>query len=720
MHDEKASAGQPTVENGEHEQMLSLLQTLSALYNTAQRLSQSLDLTELAEFVVTTVVRVFGAKLAWIGRAEADGSIRVLVHCPDDVDYPRTLALRWDDTGPGRGPTGRALQSGLPVVVADLLHGEDVPAERRAGLARLDLRSAAAFPLITRNTPFGVLAVYSDRTDYFAPSRVDFFQTFTHQVAAALENARLLGEQRRRADEFAALYDTAQIMASQQDIPSLLASITERAASLLRARGGAIGLYDPIRNEVEFVVAYGFPLPQANRVPAGHGLAGRVAAARAPLIVNEYHNWESRLSGDPADTVRSAVGVPLLHRAELIGVLTLTEFGESSRTFTDDDVRLLTLFAGHAAAAVHNVQLFAAATRRLDQLQALRDIDAAISGTLDLHVALSVFLDKVTAQLRMDAATVLLLNPQTQQLQFAASRGFRTPALQHTHLRLGKGYAGRAALERQPVLISDLTRAPGDLGSSPLFPSEGFIGYLAMPLISKGQVRGVLELFRRVPLEPDQEWMDFLATMASQAALALDNAVLLEGLQRANIDLTLAYDTTLEGWSRAMDLRDRDTEGHTQRVAEVTLRLARAMGVPDADLVHLRHGALLHDIGKMGIPDGILHKPGPLSDAEWEVMRRHPLHAYELLSSIRYLRPALDIPYCHHEKWDGTGYPRGLRGQEIPLAARIFAVVDVWDALRSDRPYRQAWPDDQAREYIREQAGKHFDPAVVDAFLRLA
>jgi putative nucleotidyltransferase with HDIG domain len=190
-------------------------------------------------------------------------------------------------------------------------------------------------------------------------------------------------------------------------------------------------------------------------------------------------------------------------------------------------------------------------------------------------------------------------------------------------------------------------------------------------------------------------------------------------LQRSNADLVLSYDTTLEGWSRALELRDKETEGHTQRVADLTVRLARAVGVREDELVHIRRGALLHDIGKMGIPDSILRKPDPLSDDEWKIMRRHPDHAYELLAPIAYLRPAIDIPYCHHEKWDGSGYPRGLKGEQIPLAARIFAVADVWDALRSDRPYRRAWSEARAQAHIRKQAGRHFDSHVVEIFLEL-
>jgi putative two-component system response regulator len=192
-----------------------------------------------------------------------------------------------------------------------------------------------------------------------------------------------------------------------------------------------------------------------------------------------------------------------------------------------------------------------------------------------------------------------------------------------------------------------------------------------------------------------------------------------EKLQKAHQHLLDAYDATIAGWSHAMDLRDRETEGHSQRVTELTLKLAGAFGIQGEALTHIRHGALLHDMGKLGIPDSILQKPDQLNSEEWVVMRTHPQLAYEMLYPIEYLRPALDIPYCHHEKWDGTGYPRGLKGEEIPLAARIFAIVDVWDAITSNRPYRPAYTIDQALAHIHEQSGRHFDPQVVDVFFKL-
>jgi HD-GYP domain-containing protein (c-di-GMP phosphodiesterase class II) len=220
-------------------------------------------------------------------------------------------------------------------------------------------------------------------------------------------------------------------------------------------------------------------------------------------------------------------------------------------------------------------------------------------------------------------------------------------------------------------------------------------------------------------LNPNQDWLDFLEALAGQAAMAIESIRAFEYLQRSNTELALAYSRTIEGWSHALDLRDRETKDHTFRVMDMTLKLARMAGMNETELMHVKHGSLLHDIGKMGIPDAILLKEEHLTTAEWEIMRRHPFYAYEMLYPIEYLRPALDIPYCHHEKWDGTGYPRKLAGEQIPLAARLFAVVDVWDALRSDRPYRKGWAEDQVREYIRSQAGTHFEPRIVDLFLRV-
>ena len=286
-------------------------------------------------------------------------------------------------------------------------------------------------------------------------------------------------------------------------------------------------------------------------------------------------------------------------------------------------------------------------------------------------------------------------------------------------IRLGEGLAGTAALEHRAIFTPDLTEYRSTPGIFATTTSELFHSYYVVPMITKGLVKGVLEVFHHQPLQPDPEWTDFIEALAGQAAIAIENNELFESLEKSNMELKHAYDATIEGWSRALDLRDRETEGHTQRVAEITLKLANAVRVDKGSILHIRRGALLHDIGKMGVPDQILFKEGPLDANEWEIMRKHPVFAYEMLSPIKYLAPALDIPYCHHEKWDGTGYPRGLSGEQIPLAARIFAVADVWDALLSDRSYRKKWSKEESYAYILENSGTHFDPQIVEAFTTL-
>lgn len=269
------------------------------------------------------------------------------------------------------------------------------------------------------------------------------------------------------------------------------------------------------------------------------------------------------------------------------------------------------------------------------------------------------------------------------------------------------------------IRVADLRETTTDPRFRTFVEQEGFASYIAMPLISKGKVKGVLEVFQGSLLQPYQEWLDFFNTLAGQAAIAVENASLFGHLQATNEELIEAYDATIEGWSRALELHDRETKGHTMRVTDLTLALAQAMQVDEVRLIHMRRGALLHDIGKLGIPDEILLKPGELSPEEREIVRRHPELAHQMLAPIEYLKPALAIPLCHHERWDGTGYPMGLCGEQIPLEARIFAVVDVWDSLQSVRPYRPAWTFEKAREYICDQAGKQFDPQVVDCFLKI-
>ena len=356
--------------------------------------------------------------------------------------------------------------------------------------------------------------------------------------------------------------------------------------------------------------------------------------------------------------------------------------------------------------------------QQLSRITGLREIDQAVASGQDFPRILGMILDNVAQQLVADAATLLLLDPHTLGLEYASTWGFTAP-LQGLAVRLGRDPAGEVALSRRALSVPNVQ----DIGVSPawreVLTREGLRAYYGAPLLAKGRVLGVIEVFRRELFEPSALWLETLQTLTAQAAIAVDNAQLFTELERKNLELRLAYDETIEGWARALDLRDKETEGHSRRVTEMTVALCQQLGTTSEQLVQVRRGALLHDIGKVGIPDAVLLKPGKLTDEEWAEMRKHPGYAVDLLSPIEFLRPALDIPQYHHEKWDGSGYPLGLSGHAIPLTARAFAVVDVYDALTSDRPYRRAWTHARALEHIRSSAGTHFDPAVVAAFVHL-
>ena len=383
--------------------------------------------------------------------------------------------------------------------------------------------------------------------------------------------------------------------------------------------------------------------------------------------------------------------------------------------FDPSEQHLLSTIGELAGNALRRLLLFERAELRLHQTQALRKIDPAITSNLDLQSVLEVALDQIVAQLGVDAAVVLMVNHETQWLVCAAHRGFLSEKVVPEACSLDGTYTPVVG-DRSIIHFSHWDENGTTNHRLAFVAGEKFVEYWAIPLVIKDEVIGILELFNRSGMNVDEEWIEFFNTLTGQVAIAIDNIELFNHLQQANISLEQAYDSTIEGWSRALDLRDRETEGHTLRVTELAIKLAQMVGMEKEEIVHLRRGALLHDMGKLAIPDSILLKPGKLTDEEWEIMRKHSTFACDMLANIEYLRPALDVPCHHHEKWDGSGYPEGLKGEEIPLAARVFAVADVWDALCSDRPYRPAWKREDVRGYIRSVSGTHFDPAVVDAF----
>jgi response regulator RpfG family c-di-GMP phosphodiesterase len=524
------------------------------------------------------------------------------------------------------------------------------------------------------------------------------------------------------SQRLAVLVDLAREFTTVTDPDRLLERLGSAARSVVGARFAVVAVVHENRDRISKLFTIGAGQPAWARSPYPPLTTGVFAdLIRADKPTRQSgRGFDARDFGLSVDTQRivSYLAVPIVVAGTTLGLLCLlNKIGGGE--FSEDEARIADTMCAQAAVTLENIRLILETRRRLEFVNALRAIDVAITGSIDIRLTLDVILDQVVTHLGIDAAAILLYNRGTNFLEAAAARGFRTEEASRRAVKFGDGHAGTAAVERRTFGFGDASTLDPQAAGPPVIGGERFNAYFASPLVSKGRTLGVLEVFNHTPIHDTREWLGFLQALAAQAAIAIDQAELFNDLQQATINLTQAYDSTLEGWVHALDLRDKETAGHTRRVTELTVALARAFGFNTSELVHVRRGALLHDIGKLGIPDAILLKPGPLTEEEWTIMRRHPAFAYEWIRPISYLRPAADIPYCHHEKWDGSGYPRGLAGDSIPLAARLFAVADVWDALTSDRPYRPAWPRDKVIAHIRDLSGSHLDPDAVEAFFKL-
>ena len=527
-------------------------------------------------------------------------------------------------------------------------------------------------------------------------------------------------ERRQRESELEAIASVSVALRTTKTFDEMLSHLLDHTIELIHAQGGSIWLYDAANDRIDLTIWRGWnnTTYMKTSVRPGQDIPGLVISSGDVIISREFRN-DPRVIEENRSQIPDGVGgacIPLHSDESVIGVMFVTV--SLPREITLGELRVLNALAEIGGNALHRTRLHEQTVRQLERLDTLHTIDLLISNTLDLGVTLDFLVNLVAKQLEVDAVVILLFNRESQRLEYAAGTGFLSPLIKTANVRIGEGFAGRIVLERRMIRLPELSDEENPIFSK-ILKSEKFVSYIGIPLASKGEISGVLEVLHRSILTPDPDWLAFLETLGGQAAIAIENAFLFRNLQRSNFELALAYDATIEGWSHALDLRDKETEGHTLRVTDMSLKLARAMGLSDDQLVHIRRGALLHDIGKMGVPDHILHKKGPLTKKEWAEMRKHPQYAFDLLYPIPYLRPALDIAFCHHERWDGTGYPRGLKGEQIPLAARIFAVVDVWDALLYNRPYRKAWTKRKAMKHIREQSGSHFDPDIVEVFLKM-
>ena len=528
---------------------------------------------------------------------------------------------------------------------------------------------------------------------------------------------RNLTEKRRHKQEQENVLTIAAVLRTAQTKSETIQVLLESLKGKLELDSIGLAFYKREKNEFKYELVVGMAKDFTGQVvPVNDVVAEVVQKSLKPYIKNEILNGPDIIQTYQYLSTKTLAIIPLIAQQDILGLIVA---GKGKR-FEESDVRILMSAADMGANAIQRADLYEMTRRRLEQIEALHQIDLAINANTDLNSTLNVFLEQVLVHMKVDAADILTFEESSRSLIYATGKGFNRKPISHYNIRLGMGCAGNVAQTRRMRWSDNLmidSEAQNECNLR--WPGESFNSYCGVPLVAKGMIKGVLELFHRKPLQPDDDWFKFLETMAGQAAIAIDNSTLFNRLEQSHLELMLAYDSTLEGWVRSLELHDLEAPGHAQRIVMLSQMLAQEAGLSGDDLVHFRRGALLHDIGKIAIPDAILNKPGKLTEVEWGIVRQHPQKAFEILSGIPFLQPAMDVPYYHHEKWDGSGYPHGLSGEQIPIGARIFALVDVWDALTSDRPYRKAWAVTDAVNYLREQAGKHFDPTLVEPFIQI-
>jgi PAS domain S-box-containing protein/putative nucleotidyltransferase with HDIG domain len=684
----------------------------SVLYATTRDLAGSQDLLPLLDTIIDRAIRLLDTPCGGIYLFDAEQDELELSVAKG---YPLPIGNRMKL---GEGMAGRVAQTREPMLVDDYQDWE----YRNPKYERVPFSSVLEVPMLYAGELIGILVVneLTPTIRTFTESDIHLLSLFAAQAAASVHSARLFEQATHRLAELESVSRVSTALRVAETLDEILPLFVDQALAVVESGVGALWLYDEEEDILRAVATRDWSGEVFKElVRPGEGLTGKVYSTGEMHISPQFLSDPDIVANIRSDLPEGWGGawIPIYTTQAVVGVFVVAV--SLPRQLSQEELNILNILSEIAGNAIQRMRLFQQTQRSLERLSALRSIDMAITASLDLRVTLNIFLEQVMEQLGVDAVDVLLFDRYMQTLEYSVGRGFRSSMASRSNLRLRQDQVGRAIMDGQILYFPDLTE-PADLfAREELLSGEGFVSYCAAPLVSKGQIMGLMELFHRKPFRPSNEWMDFLETLAGQAAIVLDNAALFDEVQHSNIELTLAYDATIEGWSRALELRDMETVGHSQRVTDLTVRLARVVGMSEADVVHVRRGALLHDIGKMAIPDSILNKTGPLDEEEWVLMRKHPVYAYELLSPIPFLRQALDIPYAHHEKWDGTGYPRGLMGKHIPLSARVFAVVDVWDALNSDRPYRSAWAEEDILAYLHDQSGEHFDPEIVPAFLDL-
>jgi PAS domain S-box-containing protein len=720
------------VKSEERNRRLQLQQ--EAAYDLAIALGESHNLDEIYKVIfqhVKNLMDVTSFIISFFNQETEKISAGFVISKGDILDVSALPDLHLGE--PGQGTQSRVIHTGEPFYAADYRQavntskkeyvidqngevGQGPPPDYDPEITR----SAIYIPLKDQNEVIGVMQVQSYELDRYTQEDIDLLNSLAGVASIAIQNARLIEEEKKRREISETLMGITSTVISSMDLDQVLGHLLQElsrvidfdTASLLLLDGNifqvaaSVGFEDPeLINSLSFPLDDNFPNQEVvqNKGPVMY----QDVSSQYPVFKEDAQIYDS-------GWIHSWLGVPLLVKDSVIGMISVDR--KEIKKFSKDEINLAEAFANQAATMIENTRLYSQSNSQLERLETLRQIDQTITSSLDLSLSLNVFLTQLMDQLEVDAAGLYLYQGDLQQLEFYLGKGFKNQSWIEKEIRLSHGLAGTAALNRESIFIKDMSsNSQFDLPQEGA-KNEGFVSYYNCPLTNKGKLVGLLEIYQRTALDPNPEWVRFLEMLTRQASIAIESVTQFYELEQSNVNLMSAYDETLEKAVQVLEARGFEPPGHSRRVIDTAVRIGVQMGLSSGDLVKLRRGSLIHDLGMLAMPDSIVLKPAGLDPDEISRIQEHPGLAYEWFSGVELLREALEIPFAHHERWDGTGYPRGLKGHQIPLNARIFSVVDVWDILNSDKPYRPAWEEEKILAYLEEQSGLAFDPDIVRTF----
>lgn len=668
---------------------------LDALYDIATKVNGTLSREEVGQTILDSAMGFLGAMsgtLMLVDRDQREMTVLVAHGLPEEGFRTAPLPL-------GEGIPGQVALEGRSCLLPRDAQGPGSP-------------SILCVPLKARNEVIGVLDVSgkSGGGDFSSEDR-ELLETMTASASAAMDNAQLFEEMNRRAREFSALFQISSTVNSSLQLEKVLEAVLENATSLLDAQAGSLMLLDEARAELRILTAVGLPeqIVRDTRVPVGTGISGKVALeGKARLLLKGVRETSSVVDKKARD-MKSAICVPLKARDQVIGVLNVSGKKDGGN-FSPGEMELLEILGGSVAFAIHNAKLYEKINRSAQQLSALFEIGNAINSSLERDKVLQEVLDRAIQLLNARKGSLMLLEEGEQELRIVVAHGLPKEIIATVRVPLGKGISGGVALEGKPRLLLRGERA-SDSGSAG--KGGGFTSAISVPIKIKDKLIGVLNISDRATEDNfTDDDVELLLMMANQAAIALENA-------RLMADLHELFVSSIKALANAIDARDPYTRGHSERVTEYSVRIAEELGINPQEVEFIRYAALLHDIGKINIPDQILNKPGKLTDEEFAIMQRHPAYGAQIMEPVKAFHHILPYMYHHHEKFASGGYPSGKPGGEVPLAARIITVADAFDAMTSDRPYRKGFAAERALGELTKNSGTQFDPQVVDTFVHL-